>query len=129
MNSNREHITDGSPCWCGPNFIKTEGSDVVVHRQLPPCLDCDTAANKSEGLLKRNKVLTDTIGVLESELDKRAGLFGRIKKQRDEFRAIALHFRQVIDEQHYYETDCSGCKDNMINAEMALDVEIPGSVA
>ena len=28
--------------------------------------------------------------------------------------------RTALDEQHYYETDCSGCRDNMRTAEAAL---------
>lgn len=27
----REHITDGSPCWCNPDVIEEEGGNVIVH--------------------------------------------------------------------------------------------------
>lgn len=27
----REHITDGSPCWCNPDVIEEDGGNVIVH--------------------------------------------------------------------------------------------------
>lgn len=56
--SEREHVTNGKPCWCAPNFIKqSDGSNVVVHRQLPKTDDesaSDLARHQHElGILTR----------------------------------------------------------------------------
>lgn len=38
--SQREHVVDGKPCWCGP-LAKREGEAIIwVHREIPPCPDC-----------------------------------------------------------------------------------------
>lgn len=37
----RAHITDGSPCWCGPNYQRVnEEGGVWVHREIPNCPTC-----------------------------------------------------------------------------------------
>ena len=36
----RDHVTDGKPCWCGPQIIKEGEAQVIVHRQIPECPNC-----------------------------------------------------------------------------------------
>lgn len=44
MSEEREHVTDGKPCWCGPGALKEGDATIWVHRQLPSCPNCDLLA-------------------------------------------------------------------------------------
>lgn len=46
----REHITDGKPCWCGPKVERHEEGDIWIHREIPPCPECETLRQESSEL-------------------------------------------------------------------------------
>ncbi len=67
----REHVTDGKPCWCGPE-AKREGDAIIwVHRQLPPCPQCTDANERAQILSIRCNKLDDDIGSLISESERK----------------------------------------------------------
>ncbi len=58
MSEDREHITDGKPCWCGP-IAQREGEAIIwIHRQLPPCPGCAEKDSRIRHLCEQYDIIS-----------------------------------------------------------------------